>query len=450
MDSLRQYIELYKQHTALIDRNSAAPLNALRSRACAILESKPLPPYGSENYETTDLNRLLEPDFGLNIAKLNLDVNPAASFRCDVPRLAANLFIVANDTPIETSSSYTDMPEGVEIGSLREFARRKPEEIADFYGTIADLENPIVALNTLLAQDGIYMRVRKGVRLERPIQIVNILNNMMPLMAVRRMLIIMEEESAASMLICDHTQIPDIDLASLETIEIVAGKNASLNFYTLEESSETTSRLSALYLRQWEGSKVTIDSVTLLNGYTRNEYYCRFVEKNASLRLLGMGIEDMKRNLSTYSRVEHNAPDCHTEELFKYVVDDEASGAFTGMIYVAPGAEKTEAYQSNRNLVGSDKASMFSKPQLEIYNDDVKCSHGAATGQLDETQIFYMRSRGLSLQKARLLLKQAFMADIIDAVELPVLRERLHTLVERRFAGEHTSCGSCSLCSPEL
>ena len=130
------------------------------------------------------------------------------------------------------------------------------------------------------------------------------------------------------------------------------------------------------------------------------------------------------------------------------MLDDEAVGAFAGLVHVVKGADKTEAYQSNRNIVGSDKARMFSKPQLEIYDDDVKCSHGAATGQLDETQVFYMRTRGIPEDTAKLLLKQAFMADVIDGVRMKGLKERLQLLVERRFAGHPLNCSSCqSACS---
>ena len=132
-----------------------------------------------------------------------------------------------------------------------------------------------------------------------------------------------------------------------------------------------------------------------------------------------MGIEDRDRHLDTYSRVEHKKGHCKTDELFKYVLDDNAVGAFTGLIKVEQGADKTEAYQNNRNIVGSDTARMYSKPQLEIYDDDVKCSHGTAIGQLDEMQVFYMRTRGLSEQTAKFLLKQAFMSDIIEGVSLP-------------------------------
>ncbi len=206
------------------------------------------------------------------------------------------------------------------------------------------------------------------------------------------------------------------------------GRDAVLDYYDLEESTEKTSRLSSLYLRQEEGSHVLIDGITLYNGDTRNEYYCRLEGSHADLKLLGMGIEDYSRHLDSYSRIDHIAGDCHTDELFKYVVDDEAVGAFAGLIYVKPGADKTEAYQSNRNIVGSDRARMFSKPQLEIYDDDVKCSHGTAIGQLDEMQVFYMQTRGIPEETAKLLLKQAFMADVIDGVRLPWLKERLQSL----------------------
>ncbi len=200
-----------------------------------------------------------------------------------------------------------------------------------------------------------------------------------------------------------------------------------------------------MYVSQKASSQVNIDGITLFNGTTRNEYYCRFEGEDARLRLYGMGIEDRQRVLSTYTKIDHAVPRCMSDELFKFTVDDQAIGAFTGRIHVATGAVKTEAYQANRNLVGEGGAKMYSKPQLEIYNDDVKCSHGCAIGQLDPLQVFYMRTRGLTEANARLLLRQAFMADVIAAIDVPSLRDRLHILTERRFAGLGSACGTCPL-----
>ncbi len=443
MNALKQYIDLYLGHSDLIDLNAAEVLNARRKEAFEALENITLPKKGSENYETTDLNEILAPDYGINIARVPISVNPGASFHCGVPSLSTSLFLLVNDIYADTDRSREGLPEGVYVGSLRKFATKYPEVAIKYYGKTADIFNPIVALDTLLCQDGIAIWVKRGVKVEKPLQIVNILQNGAPMMAVRRVLVIVEEDAEVKILSCDHTQNPDVNFLALSTIEITAGKNAVVDYYDLEESTEKTSRLSALYLRQEEGSNVLIDGLTLYNGTTRNEYYARFDGSHAGLKLFGMGIEDRSRHLDTYSKIIHAAPDCNTDELFKYVVDDSASGAFAGLILVNKGADKTEAYQSNRNIVGTDTARMFSKPQLEIYNDDVKCSHGTATGQLDEMQVFYMRTRGIPEATAKLLLKQAFMADVIDGVRLDALRDRLHMLVERRFAGADPSCASC-------
>ena len=443
MNALKQYIDLYIAHADLIDLNSAEMINGRRREAFEALQRCKLPKKGSENYETTDLGAILEPDYGVNIGRVPIDVNPAASFHCGVPTLSTSIFFLVNDIYAQTERSHDGLPEGVYVGSLRKFATEHPEVAQKYYGRTADIANPVVALDTLLCQDGIAIWVKKGVKVEKPLQIVNILQNGSPLMAVRRLLVIAEDDSEVKILSCDHTQNPDVNFLALNVVEITAGKRAVVDYYDLEESSVNTSRLSALYLSQEEDSNVLLDGLTLYNGTTRNEYHTRFQGPRGSLKLYGMGIEDRSRHLDNYSRIEHAAPECKTDELFKYVVDEEATGAFAGLILVKPGADKTEAYQSNRNIVGTDTARMFSKPQLEIYDDDVKCSHGTATGQLDEMQVFYMRTRGIPEATAKLLLKQAFMADVIEGVRLDALRDRLHMLVERRFAGADPSCASC-------
>lgn len=443
MSAINQYLELYSEHKDLVDSNSSHVLNEHRPEAYRVLKDMVLPKAGSDNYENCDLEAVLAPDYGLNIAKVPIEVNPSATFRCDVPTLSRSLSMLINDSYAATDSFVQQ--EGVEVCSLKEAARKYPELVAENYGKIAQLSNPLVALDTLLAQDGYFLYVKRGSKLQHPLQLVNILENGAPLMAVRRLLIVVEDDAQAKLLVCDHTQNPDVDFLTLETVEIFVGKNATFDYYSLEESSRKTSRLSTLFLRQKEGSNVTIDGLTLFNGTTRNEYYCSFEGKNANLNLSGLAIEDDERKISTYSNISHKMPDCKSDELFKYTVDNNASAAFTGRIFVDYGATGTEAYQANRNIIGSDSATITSRPELEIYNDDVKCSHGCAIGRLDQMQLFYMRTRGLSDEMARLLLKQAFMADVIEKIEIPVLRDKLHLMVERRFAGEKSACRNCSL-----
>ena len=450
MSALDQYLDLWKDHKQLIASKSPLALNSLREAAADALRLNGLPSVRSEHYAHTDLERILGPDFGINVARVPMAVNPSESFRCDVPQLSTSLFLVINDAFAETAGCRDNLPDGVEVMSLAAYARKNPDFIAKYYGSLASLDNPVVALDTLLCQDGVVVHVRAGVKVEPTIQVVNIFNSPSPLLAARRLLIVMEEDSEARILSCDHTQTVDTDFCGLQVTEIYAARGSRLDYYDLEESTRRTARLSSLWLRQEEDSEVLLDAMTLYNGVTRNEFFTQFAGPHARLRMLGMGIEDEKRRLDTYSRISHDVPDCDTDELFKYVVDGEAVGAFEGLIYVAEGASKTQAFQSNRNLLGSSEARMHSKPQLEIYNDDVKCSHGCAIGQLDEKQLFYMMTRGISEDQARLLLKQAFMSDVIDGISLPPLRDRLKIMVERRFAGEQTACASCPLpCSAE-
>lgn len=443
MNSLDQYISLYQEHRSLLDSNSNEVMNSHRDRALDSLKDKTLPDKGSENYQTISLPEMLAPDFGLNIARINIDVNDAAPFRCGVPNMTSHMFFYQNDILMPGHDAVSGLPDGVFAGSMKDFCENHREKAENYYGSLADLNNPLVALNTLLAQDAFVVYVPDGVTIEKPLQLVSILENGMPLMALRRILIIAGEKASFKLLMCDHTQRDGMQFLNLQTIEVVAGARSNVELVEMEESSEQTGRLSSMYVSAGEGSKVSAVGITLYNGITRNEYFCKFSGKDASLKLAGMAIEDCCRKIDSYSVVEHTYPGCTTNELFKYVVDDESIGTFSGLIKVMKGASKTEAYQNSRNIIGNDGARVFSKPTLEIYDDDVKCSHGSAIGQLDEKQIFYMRTRGLSENEARFLLKQAFMADVMDEISIPDFRGRLQLLVEKRFSGESRGCSSC-------
>lgn len=442
MSALKQYIDLYHQVKERIDAHSAPALNALRPQAADILASVTLPKQGADNYENCDLKEMLGPDYGINIDDVNINVKPENTFRCDMPMTGNSPILSLNDRTL-IPEKFPEMPEGVLVGSLRSIAREHPGLVEKYYGRLADLGNPVVALDTMLVRDGFMLYVPKNVTLENPLQLINILGATQPLMAVRRLLIVLEDNAKAKLLVCDHTQREEVNFLSLQTVELYVGKNAELHYYDLEESSQRTSRISSLYLRQEADSRVVIDGMTLFNGVTRNEYYCDFAGENADLKLYGMAIEDRQRKVSTYSRINHAVPHCVSNELFKMSADGESRCAFTGRIIVRPGSVKTEAYQACRNLLAADTARIEARPELEIYNDDVKCSHGCAIGQLDETQVFYMRSRGIPEPQARLLLRQAFMADVIDLVDIPGLRDRLHLLVEKRFAGAEAACSNC-------
>lgn len=442
MNSLTQYIELHDQHLGTIEAHSTQVLNDLRRKARMALEGTTLPRKGHEDYEATDLNAALATDYGINIGRLDFDIDPSAAFHCDVPNMSTCMYYTYNDV-FHRSNTARHIDGGVVVESFAEAAVNHPEILKQYYGQQASLDDATVALNTLLAQDGILVYVPAGVTADKTIQLVNILNYTRPMMVVRRLLVVLGENAHASMLVCDHTQSGEVNCMSLQVVEVFAGNNATFDYYDMEESGENTHRVSSIYVHQQAGSNVLVDGITLTNGFTRNNYHVVVDGEHAETHLLGMTVASGTQHVDTYTFIDHRAPHCHSNEMFKYVLDDRAVGAFAGKILVQPNCPRVEAYQGNRNICASDTARMHSKPQLEIYTDDVKCSHGTTIGQLDDEALFYMRARGISLDEARNLLMQAFMSDVIDAVRLESLRDRLRYLVEKRFKGTLANCGAC-------
>ncbi len=447
MGSIAQYINLYKDNFQAIDAHSAPLLNKFRSVALASLDGKELPSKGDESYEKTSIDEMFAPDYGVNINRVNIPVDVAASFRCDVPNMSTLMAFVVNDTFIPSSSLASKLPSGVIVDSLCRAAKEYPQLVSAHYGKIAPLEDAAVALNTLLVQDGVFVYVPRGVKLEKPLQLVNIFNSPADMMGVRRMLIVIEENAEAQLLVCDHTQNIERKYLSSQVIEMSIGKNARFDIYDIEESSALTSRYSRLFAHQASGSNLLVNGMTLVGGTTRNGYDIEIMGDGCETLLAGMAIGSGGQHTDNCSNVNHRAAHCHSSQLFKYVLDDKSTGAFEGSILVSPEAPFTEAYQSNRNLLASTDARMHTKPQLEIYNDEVKCSHGATTGQLDAQALFYMRTRGISEKEARMMLMQAFMIDVIDTVRMPGLNDRLRHLVEKRFYGQQTLCADCGVTS---
>jgi len=442
-NALKQYIELHDLNIDAINGHSVPQLNALRQEARKALEGATLPRKGSDDYEASDLNALLEPDYGVNINHVDLSRESTTKFRCEVPNLSTCLYYVFNDT-FKPSATAGQSGDPVAVESFHTAAVKHSEVLSKYYGSVAQLSNTCTALNTMLAQDGVLIYVPKGVATTKPIQLINVFDANAQLMAVRRLLIVLEDDAHAQVLVCDHTK-GDKRYLSLETVEIIAGRNASLDYYHLEESDSCTTRISQLWARQEQGSNVLIDGITLTNGYTRNDFQIDVNGDHATTKLLGMAIATAEQHVDNHTLINHNAPQCESNEMFKYVLNDNAIGAFAGKILVQPNCPKIDAYQGNRNIVASPSARMYTKPQLEIYTDDVKCSHGATVGQLDQDALFYMQTRGISLPVAQKLLMQAFMSDVIDGVRLDSLKDRLRHLVEMRLSGEENMCSTCNL-----
>ena len=459
-----QYIDLFAQCEAMICKHSAEALNSLRAKAFENFKRLGFPTRKVEAYKYTDVSKLFAPDYGLNLNRLDIPVNPYDAFKCDVPNMSTALYFVVNDRfytatsdELQTTNgnrpngslvarSSSSIPDNILLGSLKEMAELHPDLVAKYYGKLADTgKDAVVALNTMLVQDGLLLYVPKGVVVEKPIQLVNILRADVNFMVNRRVLIVVEEGAQVRLLMCDHA-MDKVDFLATQVIEAHVGAGATLDLYELEETTTSTHRFSHLYVQQEADSNVLVGGITLHNGLTRNTTHVTLAGSGASINLCGMAIADKKQHVDNNTFIDHRVSDCTSRELYKYVLDDSATGAFAGKVLVREGAQHTSSEQTNRNLCVTREARMYTQPQLEIYADDVKCSHGATVGQLDENALFYMRQRGISEREARLLLMFAFVGDVVDSIRLEALRDRLHLLVEKRFRGEMGKCQGCAMC----
>ena len=450
MSSEQQYIELYEQAAGMIRSHAPEALNAVRDEAFENFKRQGFPSKKVERYKYTDIQKLFEPDYGVNLNRLQIPVDPYQAFRCDVPNLSTSLYFVVNDSFYKDDKPKGHLPEGVIIGSLRD----NPELVTRYYSKLAKTsEDAITALNTMLAQDGMLVYVPKNVKVDRAIQVINILKAtpqnaqrvVSDLMVNRRVLIILEEGAELKMLFCDHAA-DDRNFLATQVIEAYVGDNASLDLYCLEETHAKNVRVSNVYIDQQRDSRVNHNVITLHNGTTRNKLDLTFSGEGADCQCYGCVIADKQQHVDNNTLITHKVPHCTSNELYKYVLDDKATGAFAGRVLVEHGAQKTSSQMTNQNLTATKEARMYTQPMLEIYADDVKCAHGSTVGQLNDAALFYMRQRGISLDEAKLLLQNAFINEVIDKMQLEPLRDRLHYLVEKRFRGELNKCDGCKLC----
>ncbi len=425
MASAQQYLDLYDSARNLIGEREAA---RTRLAAMPVLDEAFAPEY-----------------YGMNLQRLAIPVGDLEKvFGCDIPTVSATPAVVVNDIFSAPERLDSRLPQGVRFMSLRKAAEECPQLIPADYGALAD--DGETRLNDLLWTDGVFIHVAAGVCLDKPLQLVNIFSSPVDLMAMRRIIIVLEKGARADLLVCDHTRDQERRYLSAELVRIELGEGASLGVDFIEESTALTTRRSTV--SAWLGKDAALECTctTLSCGDSRMRLQADLCGQGARASVNGMVIADMEQQASYVTRINHLAENTVSNQLFKYVADGRSRCAFDGKITVYEKARFAEAFQTNRNLLASEHAVMHTQPALEIYCDEVKCSHGAATGQLDGNALFYMRQRGIPEAIARKMLMEAFVADVIEGVHIPGLRDRLRHLVERRFSGLGSDVASCADC----
>ena len=404
MNAEKQYIDFYGEVRETIVSRSPAEMNDCREKALQTFSSQGFPSQKVERYRYAKVDADFSPNYGIALTPLAGPLPPYCFRLADAEPHARVL-----------------------------------------YNKVADETDSIVALNTMLCVDTLVVHVPKGVHVEHPIQISNILKGEQDTMVSRRILIVMDEMAEANIIITDRAASQSRFLTN-QVIEVVMNDGSHLSLYEVEETHLLCTRYGSVFVQQGKNSSLHHTSLTLFNGHTRNRLDVRLQGEGSEVTANGCVIADKMQRVDNNTLIDHQASSCQSNELYKYVLDDSAVGAFAGKVLVREGAQKTNSKETNANLCATKSARMYTQPMLEIYADDVQCSHGSTVGQMDEAALFYMRQRGIDEKEARLLLKAAFITEVIETIPLESLRDRLHVVVDKRLRGELSKCEGCKLC----
>ena len=438
-----RYLTLYKENIDRISGNSSSYINSFRRPAFEKFSELGIPTRKNEAYKYTNLNIFFDHDYMSYFMPVPSDFAEAEKFRCDVADLDAHGIVLLNGFYPTLNNKLQQLPSGVWIGSLNEAAIKFPEIIEKHFGKYAKSDSDgLVHLNTALASDGVFVYVPQGVTLTKPVQVVNLVQSDDDMFNQHRNLIIVEKNAEFSIIICDHTLSPKKFLTNAVT-EVFVGENAHFDLIRVQNEHNAACKITHTFIHQEKNSVASSNNMTLHGGLIRNSTYHYLGGEGAESQSYGLFLADKWQHIDNFVNIDHASPNCTSNQLFKGVLDDMSTGAFNGRILVRPDAQGTFAYQKNNNIILTDDAKMDSKPQLEIYADDVKCSHGATIGQVDDDALFYLQSRGIDKREARLMLMFGFAHEVIQNIKVEPLRERMDNLVMQRLKGELSRCASC-------
>lgn len=443
-----QFLELKNLHPGNTE------LQEIKQKALKLFVEKGLPHKKLERWRHKAIDSLVVPEntpfLPYLIQQQPTPYRPVEEFfKCNIHDIGTEKFVFLNGwyhskQPLET------LENGVIVGSILAALQTYPELVTPHFAKI-DLskEDGMIALNEALFTDGIFIYVPDNVVVEKSIQIISVIDTLSKLFVQHRHLIVLGKNSSLSLVHCDDSIKEEHSFIN-NVMEVNLAENAQLHYYKMENKDAQTILVNNTFVQQSKDSRFISNMITFNSGYVRNGIQVQLNECGADAKLYGLYLVDKKQYVDNQVNVFHNAPQCTSNQIYKGIADDEAGANFSGHIVVQKDAQQTLAYQVNRNISLTDDAKITTHPFLEIYADDVKCSHGATVGQLDENAMFYLRSRGICQRNARMLLMYAFANEVANFVLIDKLREKLNDMIKKRLSGELHICDQCLLhCSDE-
>jgi Fe-S cluster assembly protein SufD len=415
--------------SGLNGKNSPA-LRERREKALSQFAREGFPTTADEEWKYTNLGPLLKKDFSFksDISFDKKDIDPLL-----FPGIKANTLIFINGVFSKEFSSLIDADDILEI---KTFAETDTKLLEKYFIPSISSEDAFTSLNIAFSDQGVFIRVPQGKIAQHPV-ILYFISDLRhkAIFSQPRNIIVAEENSQVTIIESFHTLGNKESFMNCFT-EIFLKRNSVMDYYKVQREGNLACHVGTTQVVHEAKSNFSSSTITLGGAVVRNNLNIRLNAEHCECFLYGLYLLDGKRHADNHSLVDHAKPNCYSNELYKGILTDKSTGVFNGKILVRQDAQKTNAFQSNKNILLSPDATMNAKPQLEIFADDVKCSHGATVGQLNEEPLFYLRSRGLSENNAKALLTMAFAEDIIENIKIPALREFLKTIISESLSKE--------------
>ncbi|HEY1810510.1 MAG TPA: Fe-S cluster assembly protein SufD [Acidobacteriaceae bacterium] len=431
-EQVQSWLENFTEFEKSAPGAKLAWLKRLREDAFARFCEAGFPTTREEDWRFTNVSAIARTVFRpASAAKLTED--QISAFR--VRRETAATLVFVNGRFDAERSQVSGLPRGVTVASLREQIAAHPDTLEKHLGRYADTQrDAFVALNTAFLADGAYVHVARGVVVEAPIYLLYVATEeAAPAVTHPRNLIVAEDQSQVAV-IEDYASVGGESVAFSNAVtELVAGESTVAQHYLIEREHLKAFNVSTLRIEQGRSANVASHSLLLGGGLVRNNVHPVLAGEGGECLINGLFLGTGHQHLDNYMHVEHASPHCSSRQFYNGILDEQAHGVFHGRIVVHKDAQKTDAKQTNRNLLLSDDAQIDTKPQLEIYADDVKCTHGATIGQIEENALFYLQSRGISEAEARKLLLLAFAEECVDRMHSAAAREHIEGLIRQHL-----------------
>lgn len=387
--------------------------------------------YKSDNWLNAKIDVFLKRQYQTSIK----EVSDIQAFSCEIDNIESNAAYLVNGNKLINNNKNL----GLQLSNIVDVTET---EASTFAAAAASEDDCLYSINTAAFTGGFFLNIPDNTVVELPLQLISVNNQQEDSFYNIRNLIKIGDNSQVKIIQCDDSVV-DNYLFINNITEIFVGKNSHLDLYKMYNLSNSTAVVNSIFIEQKANSVVNTYNFELNAGLLRSKLVSKLIEQGAESYSFGIYLVDKQQYMSNLVDVEHLAPNCKSEQIFKGIVDDLARAVFNGKIVVHKDAQKTIASQVNRNILLSEKAKVNSKPYLEIYADDVKCSHGTTVGQLNEEALFYMQARGISVENARRLLLNAFIGEVIDKIHIEPIKVRMSDLVKKRLNGELSKCNNC-------